>query len=409
ADEKCSEAGHGSHPDQTLSDLLQGAIGMHAESHHHNTDRLRLLLNTHPVHEQTFNSTPPQQISNLEYLEAAIRESTDFNPCIRLCEILNTRDTNTVQDGSVLSDTSVPTADSAPPRGNVDNERPSTSDTQRTSSVDLDALIRDRGIINSYRVLPRPRFNSVELRRPKNLRDIGATDLATYHVRLHETMNEIATFARQIGGDGSVVSLTLSGPRLKSDVTAILSPGNDYDVNVFTDQIKKFLQSDDRLMCDDAVEIGATVASNRQGGGRHRRILTDLALDQVIKRKKTSLFCPINIANNLCFSICLAHFLDPELPESDLESRAEVIQNEAGFTIQDKIGLHDIATFERRFGICSEEGGTRAVGQEGGASGVRDNEYQLYAHRSCMPHGELGSIRGRATGLPTREDRARKC
>ncbi|XP_057179452.1 uncharacterized protein LOC130547506 [Triplophysa rosa] len=39
-----------------------------------------------------------------------------------------------------------------------------------------------------------------------NLRDIGATDLATYHVRLHETMNEIATFARQIGGDGSVIN-----------------------------------------------------------------------------------------------------------------------------------------------------------------------------------------------------------
>ncbi|KAI7789865.1 putative DNA polymerase-like protein [Triplophysa rosa] len=164
--------------------------------------------------------------------------------------------------------------------GNVDNERPSTSDTQRTSSVDLDALIRDGGTINGYRVLQRSRFNSVELRRPMNLRDIGATDLATYHVRLHETMNEIATFARQIGGDGSVVSISLRGPSLKSDVTAILSPGNDYDVNVFTDQIEKILQSDDRLLCDDAVKIGATVASNRQGGGRHRRKLTDLALDQ---------------------------------------------------------------------------------------------------------------------------------
>ncbi|KAI7802939.1 putative centrosomal protein of 112 kDa, partial [Triplophysa rosa] len=35
---------------------------------------------------------------------------------------------------------------------------------------------------------------------------------------------------------------------------------------------------------------------------------------------------------------------------------------------------------------CSEEGGTRAVGQEGVAGGVSDNEYQLYAHRSRMPH-----------------------
>lgn len=54
----------------------------------------------------------------------------------------------------------------------------------------------------------------------------------------------------------------------------------------------------------------------------------------------------MNIANNLCFSICLAHFLNPELPESELERRAEVIQNDAGFAKQHMIGLHDIKKFE---------------------------------------------------------------
>ncbi len=55
-----------------------------------------------------------------------------------------------------------------------------------------------------------------------------------------------------------------------------------------------------------------------------------------------SLFVPLNSANNLCFSIYLARFLEPQLPESELESRATVIHNDAGFSNQDKIGLHDI-------------------------------------------------------------------
>ncbi|MGL5597509.1 MAG: hypothetical protein ACRDDA_05195, partial [Aeromonas sp.] len=215
--------------------------------------------------------------------------------------------------------------------------------------VDLDALIRNGGTLNGYHVLPRPRFNSVELRRPMNLRQINSTDLASYHIRLHDTMDEIVTFARQIAGEGGVISLTLRGASLKTDVNAVLSQGNNYDVNVFTEQIEKMLQSDDRMLSDDTVEISASVAMNRQGGGRRK--LVDLAIDQVIKRKKISLFCPINVTNNLCFSICLVHFLEPQLPENELEARALVMHNDAGFAIQDKIGLHDTETFENLLGI----------------------------------------------------------
>ncbi|XP_016338626.1 uncharacterized protein LOC107686231 [Sinocyclocheilus anshuiensis] len=108
-------------------------------------------------------------------------------------------------------------------------------------------------------------------------------------------------------------------------------------------------ESNERLMADYAVEIEASVAMNRRGGGRRK--LTELALDQVIKRKKMSLFCPVNTGNKLCFCICLVHFLDPQLPESELENRANVIQNNAGLTSQDPIGLHDIARFENLLGV----------------------------------------------------------
>ncbi len=51
------------------------------------------------------------------------------------------------------------------------------------------------------------------------------------------------------------------------------------------DQFERVLQSNEQLLSDDAVEIDAAVAMNRQGGGRRRK-LTDLAVDQVIQKKR---------------------------------------------------------------------------------------------------------------------------
>ncbi|XP_065122769.2 uncharacterized protein [Paramisgurnus dabryanus] len=319
--ENCSDVAHSRH---SLSDQSQGALSEEA------CRSQQQLLNAYP------NSESSQQF-------------THFDSDPQLQELLNTLYTYTHQDGGALPSTSGPSTTSATPTDAIEPIQTPPSDTPSLSAVDIEALIRDGGTVNDFHVYPRPRFNSVELQRSMNLREIRATDLASYHIRLHDTMNEMVTFARRIGGDNSVINFTLRGPRLNSDVSVILSPGNNYDVTIFTDQIEKILQSDERLLCDDMVEIGATVAMNRQGGVRRK--LTDLALDQVIKRKKTSLFCPMNISNNLCFSICLAHFLDPALPESDLERRAAVIQNDTGFSIQDKIGLCDIAKFESLYDV----------------------------------------------------------
>ncbi|KAL1252652.1 hypothetical protein QQF64_017345 [Cirrhinus molitorella] len=266
--------------------------------------------------------------------------------------------TSSVDEHSAYRRINPPTGNNVPPCNNMverpstsrapDSERPLTSratfpsGTTQASRANIDSAIRSGGTINGYRVSPRPRFNSADLHQTMNMREIMSTDLASCHLSLHNTMAEIA---RNIGGDGAVINLNLNSLRLRDPVNAVLSPGNNYDVNLFTDQIEKIVQSNDSLSADDAVEIEASVVMSRQGGGRRRK-LTDLALDQVIKRKKMCLFSPINISNKLCFSLCLAHFLDPQLPVSELESHAAVIHNNAGFSIQDAIGLHDIARFE---------------------------------------------------------------
>ncbi len=70
-------------------------------------------------------------------------------------------------------------------------------------------------------------------------------------------------------------------------------------------------------------------------------------------QKQTYLFMPLNITeeNNLCFAICLAHFLNPQKLHTELESVASALQEAAGYTDQHKISLNDIARFEHMLNI----------------------------------------------------------
>ncbi len=346
--------------DQALTDGLQSIIDLqNAADNMTLCDRLQRMISSHPDMIPPYPDYTTQNTHDLR----EITQNFNFNLCDVLQNILDDHSRrlcqNVAQNGGVLTDRSSasscnmhPSTDAehssslSPPSGNVDAERPSTThsepttgderpstsrvaDPSVTTRANIDAAIRNGGFVNGFRVLPRPRFNGFDLRRTMNMRDIMSPDLDTYHISLHTAMDEIVSFAREMGGDASIINLVMSAPSLNSSVNAILTPGNNYDVNLFTEQIENFLQSNNRLMADDAVEIEASVAMNRQGGGRRRK-LTDLALDQVIRRKKINLFCPVNKGNQLCLTICLARFLHPQLPESKMESHASIIQTNAG-------------------------------------------------------------------------------
>ncbi len=241
--------------------------------------------------------------ANLDLFELAVNPninlydhvlSVDNNPVVQYGGVLNNQlpactDTDPDCDDTEHTDgddTSQPsTSNMRPTSGNVEALRETDPNKQsRLSRTEIDTLIREGGFVNGYHVLPRPRFNSVSLKRSMNLREINSTDLASYHTSLHGMLSEIVAFAREIGHDAPVINMTMSAPTLQTPISGVLTPGNDYDVDSLMDQFERVLQSNEQLLSDDAVEIDATVAMNRQGGGRRRK-LTDLAVDQVIKKK----------------------------------------------------------------------------------------------------------------------------
>lgn len=64
---------------------------------------------------------------------------------------------------------------------------------------------------------------------------------------------------------GSVLNVVLRGPSVASDVQAVLNVDNDYNVDLFMEEIAQVLQSNDSSISDDELEFVVTVAQNRSG------------------------------------------------------------------------------------------------------------------------------------------------
>ncbi len=212
------------------------------------------------------------------------------------------------------------------------------------SQNSIDRLIREGGRVGDFTIVPRPRFNGLEIRRTLNFREIAADDYAAYDIFLQDILNEIIEFSRLMASEDGFMNVSLQGERLLTDINAVLTPDNNHDISTLVDQIERAIQSNTDVGYDSALELCVSVARNKQGGTRRK--LSDLAHNMIIRKNKMNLFVPKNIADNMCFSICLAHFLNPRCPSQELVRIADNIHTDLGYHPQEKIAFHDASKFE---------------------------------------------------------------
>ncbi len=148
----------------------------------------------------------------------------------------------------------------------------------------IDRLINEGGRVGDFTIIPRQRFNGLEIRRTLNFREIATDDFAAYHILLHNILNEIIDFSRLMAGENGFMNVSLHGESLPTDINTVLTPDNNHDVNAFIDQIERAFQSNADVGCDSALQLCVSVARNRQGGGRRK--LSDLAHNMVIQKIK---------------------------------------------------------------------------------------------------------------------------
>ena len=184
--------------------------------------------------------------------------------------------------------------------------------------------MRNGGVGDGYTVVARRRFNSIVLHRPLNLREAPSTDMASYTTYVHNKLSDIVSFSRVLAGDGGVMDLTLRGDSLTSDVNVALSSRDGCSVDRFSDAIERLMQGNKNIKTDNSLVLTVSIAMGKNGGGVRRKV-RDPAHNQVIAKNGLNLFCPTNISNSLCSAICLAHFLNPDVPHNTLEPIAEQI------------------------------------------------------------------------------------
>lgn len=111
---------------------------------------------------------------------------------------------------------------------------------------------------------------------------------------------------------GFVLNVVLRGPSLASDVQAVLNPDDHYDPDLFLNQIAQVMQSNDESIGDDELEF-VTVAQNSSGGARLK--LANIPYE-ILSKKGKHLYTPDNTHNNLCYSLCIVHSLNPTAPRA---------------------------------------------------------------------------------------------
>ncbi len=55
--------------------------------------------------------------------------------------------------------------------------------------------------MGDFTIIPRQRFNGLEIRRTLHFREIAADDYAAFNIFLQDILNEIVDFSRLMAGD----------------------------------------------------------------------------------------------------------------------------------------------------------------------------------------------------------------
>lgn len=234
--------------------------------------------------------------------------------------------------------------------GSASQTNDTTESDVNLSDNEIRRLVTEGGRVGHYVITPRQRFNGVEIQRTLNFREITATtDLAAYNILLHDALNEIVSLSRSLAGEMGYINVSLSGESLPAPINSVLTPDNNHNPDLFIDQIEQSVQSNESVCNDAQLDLKVSIVRDKQGGGRRK--LSDLAHNEVIRRNKMNLFCPINVEDNMCFSYCLAHFMNPNSSDQELKKIGADIHRDAGYTPQRMIGFNDISVFERQLDL----------------------------------------------------------
>lgn len=185
-----------------------------------------------------------------------------------------------------------------------------------------------------------PVFNAREFRQPVDFRNIIIDNCDQAPAVVRGCLNSVLDRAVEGTPPGSVLNVVLRGPSLSSDVQAVLN-SDDYNADIFLDEIARVMQSNADTMGDDQRELLVSVAWNRSGGGGKRLRLGKVLYDEILARKGKRLYNRNN-DDNLCFSMCLTHKLHSDKSQSEKQNIARHLHIDVGLDITQQVSFSNL-------------------------------------------------------------------
>ncbi|KAM3592547.1 uncharacterized protein V6R79_021105 [Siganus canaliculatus] len=195
------------------------------------------------------------------------------------------------------------------------------------------------------RVIRRDEFNNTEIHQFLNLPPPQAIpDYAEFYGNVMAAVQHLTDRVLSHSERHVVIQLELRRQNLQNNVAVVIDNDAGADLTAFQALLDQVVQSNMAVMTDPLLELIVQIIHNPGGGGK--RELETVIDEEIIKKKRRYLYCVEN-NNQLCFSICVAHLLNPLLTDEEAESCGREIQENVGLSCQTPVTFTDIAHFER--------------------------------------------------------------
>ncbi|KAL3983293.1 interferon-induced GTP-binding protein Mx [Sarotherodon galilaeus] len=253
-------------------------------------------------------------------------------------------------DATVSVAAAAAAADASPHSPSNNGNSSSVNHTQTHAAVVEPIVQSGSGSHSQLSIREIPNFNARELRERLDFRDISLDDPEQVPERVRSCLANVIDRAVAGSQQGCVLNVVLRGPSLASDVQAVLNPDDQYDPDLFLDQIAQVMQSNDESIGDDELEFIVTVAQNSSGGGARLK-LANIPYDEILSKKGKHMYTPNNTHNNLCFSLCIAHSLNPTAPEHEKYATAKQLHAQVGLRDTQTVSFSDVCKFEKHLNV----------------------------------------------------------
>ncbi len=214
------------------------------------------------------------------------------------------------------------------------------------SNLPLSTVVSGEGVRGQIQVRDIPAFNASELRQRLDFRDISLDNPELVPMRVRDRLSGVIEWALEGAQPGSVLNVVLRGPSLACDVQAVLNSDDQYNTDLFLEEIAQVLQSNDTSLTDDELKFVVTVVCNRSGGACLK--FGNVPYDEILSKKGRFLYNSNNCENShLCFCLCLAHFKNAKMSESEKLEYAKQLHSDLGFDLTHRVSFSDVIKFEQ--------------------------------------------------------------